>query len=94
VSKRRLKLLAPIPRFVDEAGQIIKVDAADDADLISDVATENGSFILSVAPAVAPANPGFKQRRASELFRFLEEEIDLSAIRPIGVDECFAVWSS
>src|SRR5262245_319044 len=47
-SEQRLELQAVSARLVDEAGQVVEVDAADHADLVGDVAHVRRGFVLAL----------------------------------------------
>ena len=49
----RLELHAPDARLVQEAGEVIEIDAADDDFLVGDIATEGGYLVSAVVPVVA-----------------------------------------
>ena len=87
----RLELRAPDAWFVDEAGQIVEVDAAGDADFVGDVATIRRDFVFTVAPDIAETRATFGKRLAGELDRFVQKEIYLAAIDPIGIRVPLAV---
>src|SRR3546814_15851834 len=63
------------------------VDTADDFFPVENVAAECSHLVLAVVPVVAGAQATFEQGTAAELGRVVEEEIDIAAIRPIGVNE-------
>src|SRR3546814_11305341 len=73
--------------FFDEAGQVVEVDAADDARGVGDVAAEQRHFVITVAPVVADAQAALERGLAAELGRLVQEEVHLAAVRPVGVDE-------
>src|SRR5688572_12267252 len=54
-SEAGLELHANRARLVDEAGQVVEVDAADNLHFVGDVATEQGDVVLAVLPGVAQA---------------------------------------
>src|SRR5258705_2749158 len=89
-SELRLELHTVGARIVDEAGQVVKVDGADRDDLVGDVATEGRHLVLAAVPVVAHAQAARQQRLAGELGGLVEEEVDLAAVRPVGVDEVLA----
>src|SRR5690606_27910696 len=90
-SELRGEIHADRPRFVDEPGQVVEVDAADDARGVGDVAAEQRHLVVTVAPAVADAQAALERGLAAELDRLVQEEVDLAAVRPVGVDEELAV---
>src|ERR1700742_1857857 len=55
ILERGLELHADRARVVDEAGQVVEVDAAGHADLVRDVAREGRHFVLAAVPVVAGA---------------------------------------
>src|SRR3546814_328638 len=90
-SELRGEIHADRARFVDEAGQVVEVDAADDARGVGDVAAEQRHFVVAVAPVVADAQAALERGLAAELGRLVQEEVHLAAVRPVGVDEELAV---
>src|SRR5258705_13727642 len=72
-----LELHPPGTRLVDHAGQVVEVDAADDADLVGDVAAEHRHLVLVAGPLVAQPQSAFQQGLAAEFGGLVEEEVDL-----------------
>src|SRR3546814_701341 len=65
-SELRGEIHADRARFVDEAGQVVEVDAADDARGVGDVAAEQRHFVVAVAPVVADAQAALERGRSEE----------------------------
>src|SRR6185295_20215074 len=89
-SEPRLELHPEDPRLVEEAGEIVEVDAADRDFLIGDVAAEQRGLVAAVVPGVTQAQAALEQRLAGELGGLVEEEVHFAAIGPVGVGEQFA----
>ena len=71
-------------RFVDHRGQVVEVDRADRALVVGDVADEAGDVIA--VGLVTDAQAALEQLVVAELDRFIEEEVDLRAVVPVGED--------
>ena len=66
-------LNAPDARFVDEAGQVVEVDAADGRRILGDV-TDKGRNIECVG-FIANAHAAFEHAFVLEFNRFIQEEV-------------------
>ena len=55
--------------------------------LVEDVAAEQRDLAVIAVPVVADAQAALDHRLADELDRVVQEEIDLAAVGPVGVDE-------
>ena len=71
------------PGFVDEAGQIVEIDPADRLRRVGDVAHEARN--IEAIGLIPDAQAALEQTLALKLDRFVQEEVDLRAIRPIGI---------
>src|SRR5262245_53462915 len=78
-------------RLVDEARQVVEVEAADGLDLVRDVAAVDRDFLLPAVPVVREPEPSLEEVLARELRRLVQEEVDLAAVRPVRVNVELAV---
>src|SRR3546814_20327660 len=74
-SELRGEIHADRARFVDEAGQVVEVDAADDASGIGDVAAERRPFVVAVAPSVTDTQAALARVLAQALCRLVHENV-------------------
>src|SRR3546814_15426310 len=93
-SELRGEIHADRARFVDEAGQVVEVDAADDARGVGDVAAEQRHFVIPVAPVVADAPAALERGLALEPGRLVQEEVHSHPVPPVGLDAALSLASN